>query len=187
MCLLCHFRIAGDTALNKNIHESVSAQIRKNFAKSKWRVSDPSWGVTRTHSSVIRPPLQQGSALVAQNCGQNGWSRFRLHDPAGPLIQDGVWQVPNVKSVRNGLGLLIAKAPMFLAVGSAPCRDMKKCMLGQGWICQIWLSCRLLHPSWALGQQRFDNALSSFEFRRNLKDNRLIPFWHSDQPGEEHK
>jgi hypothetical protein len=35
---LC-FRIAGDTALNKNIHESVSAQIRKNFAKSKWRVS----------------------------------------------------------------------------------------------------------------------------------------------------
>lgn len=33
------FRIAGDTALCKNIHESVSAQIRKNFAKSKWRVS----------------------------------------------------------------------------------------------------------------------------------------------------
>ena len=38
------FRIAGDTALNKNIHESVSAQIRKNFAKSKWRVSDASSG-----------------------------------------------------------------------------------------------------------------------------------------------
>lgn len=32
-------RIAGDTALDKNIHESVSAQIRKNFAKSKWKVS----------------------------------------------------------------------------------------------------------------------------------------------------
>ncbi|KFV15019.1 Calcium/calmodulin-dependent protein kinase type 1D, partial [Pterocles gutturalis] len=32
-----HPWIAGDTALNKNIHESVSAQIRKNFAKSKWR------------------------------------------------------------------------------------------------------------------------------------------------------
>lgn len=38
-CLCLCFRIAGDTALNKNIHESVSAQIRKNFAKSKWRVS----------------------------------------------------------------------------------------------------------------------------------------------------
>lgn len=43
------FRIAGDTALNKNIHESVSAQIRKNFAKSKWRVSDPSSGMTLRH------------------------------------------------------------------------------------------------------------------------------------------
>ena len=32
------FRIAGDTALSKNIHESVSRQIKKNFAKSKWRV-----------------------------------------------------------------------------------------------------------------------------------------------------
>lgn len=39
MSHLSFFRIAGDTALNKNIHESVSAQIRKNFAKSKWRVS----------------------------------------------------------------------------------------------------------------------------------------------------
>uniref|UniRef100_A0A8C7W1M3 non-specific serine/threonine protein kinase n=1 Tax=Oncorhynchus mykiss TaxID=8022 RepID=A0A8C7W1M3_ONCMY len=36
---LQHPWIAGDTALDKNIHESVSAQIKKNFAKSKWRVS----------------------------------------------------------------------------------------------------------------------------------------------------
>uniref|UniRef100_A0AAY5KVR8 Protein kinase domain-containing protein n=1 Tax=Esox lucius TaxID=8010 RepID=A0AAY5KVR8_ESOLU len=35
---LRHPWIAGDTALCKNIHESVSRQIRKNFAKSKWRV-----------------------------------------------------------------------------------------------------------------------------------------------------
>lgn len=34
-----YFRIAGDTALDKNIHESVSAQIKKNFAKSKWKVN----------------------------------------------------------------------------------------------------------------------------------------------------
>lgn len=41
VCLLiCLFvRIAGDTALDKNIHESVSAQIKKNFAKSKWKAS----------------------------------------------------------------------------------------------------------------------------------------------------
>uniref|UniRef100_A0A3Q4N0W3 Calcium/calmodulin-dependent protein kinase 1Da n=1 Tax=Neolamprologus brichardi TaxID=32507 RepID=A0A3Q4N0W3_NEOBR len=36
---LRHPWIAGDTALCKNIHESVSRQIRKNFAKSKWRVN----------------------------------------------------------------------------------------------------------------------------------------------------
>uniref|UniRef100_A0A8C6UCU3 Calcium/calmodulin-dependent protein kinase 1Da n=1 Tax=Neogobius melanostomus TaxID=47308 RepID=A0A8C6UCU3_9GOBI len=35
---LRHPWIAGDTALCKNIHESVSRQMRKNFAKSKWRV-----------------------------------------------------------------------------------------------------------------------------------------------------
>lgn len=34
-----HSRIAGDTALDKNIHQSVSEQIKKNFAKSKWKVS----------------------------------------------------------------------------------------------------------------------------------------------------
>ncbi|XP_071385483.1 calcium/calmodulin-dependent protein kinase type 1D-like isoform X1 [Centroberyx affinis] len=34
---LQHPWIAGDTALCKNIHESVSRQMRKNFAKSKWR------------------------------------------------------------------------------------------------------------------------------------------------------
>ncbi|KFU90892.1 Calcium/calmodulin-dependent protein kinase type 1, partial [Chaetura pelagica] len=36
---LQHPWIAGDTALDKNIHQSVSEQIQKNFAKSKWKVS----------------------------------------------------------------------------------------------------------------------------------------------------
>ncbi|XP_016094402.1 calcium/calmodulin-dependent protein kinase type 1-like [Sinocyclocheilus grahami] len=34
---LQHPWISGDTALDRNIHESVSAQIKKNFAKSKWK------------------------------------------------------------------------------------------------------------------------------------------------------
>ncbi|XP_051976219.1 calcium/calmodulin-dependent protein kinase type 1D-like isoform X2 [Xyrauchen texanus] len=34
---LQHPWIAGDTALCKNIHESVSRQMKKNFAKAKWR------------------------------------------------------------------------------------------------------------------------------------------------------
>lgn len=32
-----HQWISGNAALEKNIHASVSAQIKKNFAKSKWR------------------------------------------------------------------------------------------------------------------------------------------------------
>ncbi|XP_078530295.1 calcium/calmodulin-dependent protein kinase type 1D [Lissotriton helveticus] len=42
-----HPWIAGDTALCKNIHESVSAQIRKNFAKSKWRQAFNATAVVR--------------------------------------------------------------------------------------------------------------------------------------------
>ncbi len=45
-------RIAGDTALEKNIHESVSAQIKKNFAKSKWKVSETS-SLSWTHFDVL--------------------------------------------------------------------------------------------------------------------------------------
>lgn len=35
----CLYRICGNTASDKNIHSSVSEQLKKNFAKSKWKVS----------------------------------------------------------------------------------------------------------------------------------------------------
>lgn len=43
-------RISGETASDKDIHESVCAQMKKAFAKSKWKVSFssspvPSFGV----------------------------------------------------------------------------------------------------------------------------------------------
>lgn len=34
-----YFRICGNAASNKNIHGTVSEQLKKNFAKSRWRVS----------------------------------------------------------------------------------------------------------------------------------------------------
>lgn len=40
-CPLCTPRINGNTALHRDIYPSVSLQIQKNFAKSKWRVSCP--------------------------------------------------------------------------------------------------------------------------------------------------
>uniref|UniRef100_A0A1D5R2J9 calcium/calmodulin-dependent protein kinase n=2 Tax=Cercopithecinae TaxID=9528 RepID=A0A1D5R2J9_MACMU len=57
-----HPWIAGDTALNKNIHESVSAQIRKNFAKSKWRQAFNATAVVRHMRK-----LHLGSSLDSSN------------------------------------------------------------------------------------------------------------------------
>lgn len=37
--IFCFFRICGNTASSKDIHGTVSAQLKKNFAKSRWRVS----------------------------------------------------------------------------------------------------------------------------------------------------
>lgn len=33
------FRISGNAAATKNIHGTVSEQLKKNFAKSRWKVS----------------------------------------------------------------------------------------------------------------------------------------------------
>ncbi|XP_039917797.1 calcium/calmodulin-dependent protein kinase type 1D isoform X2 [Hirundo rustica] len=60
-----HPWIAGDTALNKNIHESVSAQIRKNFAKSKWRQAFNATAVVRHMRRLhLGSSLDSGSASV---------------------------------------------------------------------------------------------------------------------------
>ncbi|XP_072922665.1 calcium/calmodulin-dependent protein kinase type 1D [Hemitrygon akajei] len=63
---LRHPWIAGDTALNKNIHESVSAQIRKNFAKSKWRQAFNATAVIRHMRRLQLGSSQEGSSLHGQ-------------------------------------------------------------------------------------------------------------------------
>uniref|UniRef100_A0A663LZQ4 Calcium/calmodulin dependent protein kinase ID n=1 Tax=Athene cunicularia TaxID=194338 RepID=A0A663LZQ4_ATHCN len=61
-----HPWIAGDTALNKNIHESVSAQIRKNFAKSKWRQAFNATAVVRHMRRLhLGSSLDSASASVS--------------------------------------------------------------------------------------------------------------------------
>ncbi|XP_041934383.1 calcium/calmodulin-dependent protein kinase type 1D [Alosa sapidissima] len=55
---LRHPWISGDTALCKNIHESVSRQMRKNFAKSKWRQAFNATAVVRHMRK-----LQLGSSM----------------------------------------------------------------------------------------------------------------------------
>ncbi|XP_026182962.1 calcium/calmodulin-dependent protein kinase type 1D [Mastacembelus armatus] len=63
---LRHPWIAGDTALCKNIHESVSRQIRKNFAKSKWRQAFNATAVVR-HMRRLQLGSSMGSSMDASN------------------------------------------------------------------------------------------------------------------------
>ncbi|XP_072276778.1 calcium/calmodulin-dependent protein kinase type 1 isoform X2 [Pyxicephalus adspersus] len=61
---LQHPWIAGDTALDKNIHESVSEQIRKNFAKSRWK--RPFQIVkTTVPKNLLRTPLRHTPPIKA--------------------------------------------------------------------------------------------------------------------------
>ncbi|XP_057711905.1 calcium/calmodulin-dependent protein kinase type 1D [Corythoichthys intestinalis] len=63
---LRHPWIAGDTALCKNIHESVSRQIRKNFAKSKWRQAFNATVVVR-HMRRLQLGSSAGSSANTSN------------------------------------------------------------------------------------------------------------------------
>ncbi|KAM6985652.1 calcium/calmodulin-dependent protein kinase type 1D [Aplochiton taeniatus] len=82
---LRHPWISGDTALCKNIHESVSRQIKKNFAKSKWRQAfnatavvrhmrrlqlGSSMGCSMDTSNPPSRPSQTPTQAVSQNCAK---------------------------------------------------------------------------------------------------------------------
>uniref|UniRef100_A0A674MV25 Calcium/calmodulin dependent protein kinase I n=1 Tax=Takifugu rubripes TaxID=31033 RepID=A0A674MV25_TAKRU len=63
---LQHPWISGDTALDKNIHESVSAQIKKNFAKSKWKQAFNATAVVRHMRRLqLGTSLEGPTALTA--------------------------------------------------------------------------------------------------------------------------
>ncbi|KAF4093609.1 hypothetical protein AMELA_G00004090 [Ameiurus melas] len=62
---LQHPWIAGDTALDKNIHESVSAQIKKNFAKSKWKQAFNATAVVRHMRRLQLGTSQEGQSQVS--------------------------------------------------------------------------------------------------------------------------
>ncbi|XP_033930703.1 calcium/calmodulin-dependent protein kinase type 1D isoform X1 [Pseudochaenichthys georgianus] len=63
---LRHPWISGDTALCKNIHESVSRQIKKNFAKSKWRQAFNATAVVR-HMRRLQLGSSMASSMDASN------------------------------------------------------------------------------------------------------------------------
>lgn len=68
---LLHPWIAGDTALRKNIHESVSRQMKKNFAKAKWRQAFNATAVIR-HMKRLQLGSSLGSSIDStQHRNQN--------------------------------------------------------------------------------------------------------------------
>nr|DBA31382.1 TPA: hypothetical protein GDO54_007243 [Pyxicephalus adspersus] len=81
-------RIAGDTALCKNIHESVSAQIRKNFAKSKWRQAFNATAVVRhmrkLHLGSSQDSSNMSSSHNSASALPDGTSRKDCKSPSSP-------------------------------------------------------------------------------------------------------
>uniref|UniRef100_A0A8C6SFJ6 Calcium/calmodulin-dependent protein kinase Ib n=1 Tax=Neogobius melanostomus TaxID=47308 RepID=A0A8C6SFJ6_9GOBI len=65
---LQHPWIAGDTALNKNIHESVSEQIKKNFAKSKWKQAFNATAVVRHMRRLQLNTTSEGPNSLPSPC-----------------------------------------------------------------------------------------------------------------------
>ncbi|XP_030211186.1 calcium/calmodulin-dependent protein kinase type 1D [Gadus morhua] len=101
---LRHPWIAGDTALSKNIHESVSRQIKKNFAKSKWRQAFNATAVVRHMRR-----LQLGSSM------DGGGGRQRNQAPKAPAVP-----APPGPDPAAPLGQTALTTPALPAKSSSP-------------------------------------------------------------------
>ncbi|NXJ03287.1 KCC1A kinase, partial [Odontophorus gujanensis] len=69
---LQHPWIAGDTALDKNIHQSVSEQIKKNFAKSKWKQAFNATAVVRHMRKLQLGTSQEGPGQMTPSSPCHG-------------------------------------------------------------------------------------------------------------------
>lgn len=101
-----HPWIAGDTALCKNIHESVSRQMRKNFAKSKWRQAFNATAVIR-HMRRLQLGTSFGSSIQSANSAPSPQGRAPTKSQSvdcAPLsLKDcpPIAPLPSVVKVRN--------------------------------------------------------------------------------------
>uniref|UniRef100_A0AAY4EXX6 Protein kinase domain-containing protein n=1 Tax=Denticeps clupeoides TaxID=299321 RepID=A0AAY4EXX6_9TELE len=99
---LRHPWIAGDTALCKNIHESVSRQMRKNFAKSKWRQAFNATAVVR-HMRRLQLGSSMGSSM-GMTPGSAG-RELGGHRPVSHAPQPSPRPVSPTEITRRGRGL----------------------------------------------------------------------------------
>ncbi|XP_017288072.1 calcium/calmodulin-dependent protein kinase type 1D [Kryptolebias marmoratus] len=96
---LRHPWIAGDTALCKNIHESVSRQIKKNFAKSKWRQAFNATAVVR-HMRRLQLSSSMGSSMDASN-PRSGPTQRPAQNQSQSSSQPGQSQNTNSPGSKN--------------------------------------------------------------------------------------
>ncbi|XP_055793749.1 calcium/calmodulin-dependent protein kinase type 1D-like [Salvelinus fontinalis] len=91
---LRHPWIAGDTALCKNIHESVSRQIRKNFAKSKWRQAFNATAVVR-HMRRLQLSSSMGQSMDSSHPHPPNSRAAQMQNQRNQANQNQANQTPN--------------------------------------------------------------------------------------------
>uniref|UniRef100_A0A8C7JCV8 Calcium/calmodulin-dependent protein kinase 1Da n=1 Tax=Oncorhynchus kisutch TaxID=8019 RepID=A0A8C7JCV8_ONCKI len=91
---LGHPWIAGDTALCKNIHESVSRQIRKNFAKSKWRQAFNATAVVR-HMRRLQLSSSMGHSMDSSHPHPPNSRAAQMQNQRNQANQNQANQTPN--------------------------------------------------------------------------------------------
>ncbi|XP_056312005.1 calcium/calmodulin-dependent protein kinase type 1D [Danio aesculapii] len=111
---LRHPWIAGDTALCKNIHESVSRQMRKNFAKSKWRQAFNATAVVR-HMRRLQLGSSMGSSMDQSNTANQN-RILNANPPLNTTTNSTAPLTQNQKSAPNPNAILIND----MATGNTP-------------------------------------------------------------------
>ncbi|XP_061922334.1 calcium/calmodulin-dependent protein kinase type 1D isoform X2 [Entelurus aequoreus] len=110
---LRHPWISGDTALCKNIHESVSRQMKKNFAKSKWRQAFNATAVVR---HMMR--LQLGSSMASGVDASNPHRLSQKVAQGSNQVAQGPNQVDRSPNQVDQGSNQVAQCPNQVAQGS---------------------------------------------------------------------
>ncbi|XP_060931738.1 calcium/calmodulin-dependent protein kinase type 1D [Limanda limanda] len=118
---LRHPWIAGDTALCKNIHESVSRQIKKNFAKSKWRQAFNATAVVR-HMRRLQLGSSMGSSMDASNPQTRQNQAAKPAQSSSPEVQNQAAQSTNTAPSQS-TDIAASKTSSTDNNIAAPCKE----------------------------------------------------------------
>lgn len=119
----CIHRIDGNTALHRDIYPSVSLQIQKNFAKSKWRVSCPLQGVCK-----LREQWEDAGGWARWGLVQEPTSGHPFKGNRAPLTPlNGKWACWFQEATGKGNALEPLGALRMLCLLSKPSTQLPWC------------------------------------------------------------